>query len=580
MRQRRVIVEISPSALEVAVCRGRTIAGHRRIVLDKAEWPSPWQSALDDLKPQLDECVSQLGCAGCPTTIIYSVPGSFVHVHSCPAAAGRAGAVQAARLALSSLVTFPLDSNPHGIRLLHADRPAANSDGTPVRLHAIGAADTDATVAALTHWAQSAGLCVASVTPAEAALTAAALECAMSSGAAQTGATLFIGTHQSVLAVVSGQRLELVRTIAAGTETLVEALLRPVRPRGDGTSITLDRSAARRLLAAVGIPGAQAPLPDLPGCDGACILPLLQPALQRLSVEIKQSLRFGLSESARSAVALRLAGEGSRIPNLADVLARQAGIVQPVHTAIPDNPSDSPSPSSDRLAIRAASLSESLVCLLGNEATRQMTVTGLRRALIAGIAAAAALLTVQGVSVFATLSKERERLAAIKSSAAGTDALAGVQDRALAARTATTALSRRIATTMGQSPDWAAVLAVIAERTPPSMRILDLGMSSTGTTPSCSLRAYVRIGDAVNAPNEIRRFVEALGKEPLVDSVRLGMTQRAKVRGGDAETFELAIGLVPVPIGENLALPASLPSFAQPEGSVFNSRGLAEGATP
>ncbi len=529
---------------------------HRRVDLDRGEWPSAWLPALEELKAPLGECVSHLGCAGMPAAIVYSLPGTFVNVHSCPAGAGRWGAAEAAKLALASLATFPLDSNPHGMTLLHADRPGSKDDQAPLRLHMLSAADHDGTIAALTAWAASAGLNVTSVTPAEAVLNASAVALAMSAGPLENTATLWIGAHQSVLAVSLGHRLELVRTIATGTETLVDALLRPIRRRGEGEPVTLDRATARRLLASVGIPCPQQPLPEMPGFDGACILPFLQPALQRLAVEIKQSLRFGVGEALRGSVKLHVAGEGAATPNLGDVLSRQAAFA-PASSDAEHGSTPSVCSAAPRLTEQFLRMGETPICLLGLQAADDMALKGLRRTLLAGVTAAAALLTVQGLSARAALNEEQKRLDAIKSVAAGTQALAGVQDRALAAKAATAAIDQRIAAAMGQAPDWATFMAVIAERTPASMRIVDAGMSTGQGRATCALRGYVRIDETPDAPGEIRRFVETLSREPIVESVKLGATQRNQARGHDAATFELSIALVALPAAPQQPLAAA-----------------------
>ncbi len=576
MRGSRVIIEVSGSVFELALYRGSAVCGRRRVLLDRAEWPTPWSAGLDQLRPQLSEAIASLGCAGLPTTIVYSLPGTFVTVSACPQVAGTANALQAARLALASVATFPLDCNPSDARVFHEDprpnrgRGAGNKEqpADSARLHTIAAADQDAHVAALGAWAESAGLKVESVVPAEAVLTAAAARAATCTddraGGACHGprAVLWMGLHQSVLAVGNGAKLELVRTISTGAETLVDALLRPIRPKStpgtetttDPATITLERTAARRLLSTVGIPAPQQQLPELPGCDGTCILPILQPTLQRLAVEIKQSLRFGTDESVRSGLTLSIRGEGSQIPGLTEVLARLAG-VSPAQGAGKGTAAEAAA--SQLLTDEAHGLRASLPCLLGGEASDAMLTRGMRRGLLIGACAAAVMLSFEGVSIFFSFAKERERLAAAKLNAAGAGALASVQERALNARLATSGLSRRVSETLGNTPDWSAVMTVLAEQSPGSIRITSLEMSAESREAVCHVAGYVRRKETQDPAGEIRRFIESLSRVPLVSSVRLGVTQRGTVRGEEAHVFELSMTLVSVPVLHGRAGPVN-----------------------
>jgi hypothetical protein len=535
LSESRVILTISPSNLDVTVIGGRGSAQTRRRWFDRSDWPANWTAAIDEYRKPLAEMVTELDAAGLEATIVFASPATFVTVGACPGAAGKASALQAARLALSSLATFPMDTNPHDVRILHADAggttPAENA-----RIHTIAAADTDEHITTLTRLATAVGLRAAATVPAEGLLTVAAIGQALAEG--PVSATLCVGEHQTVLAVGGAGRLDLVRTIAAGTETLVEALVRPIRAQGGGETITLSREAARRLLTTVGIPSSKQELPGLAGCDGASVLPLLQPVLQRIAIEIKQSLRFGLDETTRAGIRLRVIGAGAGIANLDDLLSRQAGIGC-------DTASSKVAP--EDLSAIAFHRHDLLPTLLSNESSDQATVRGLRRALIAGVGAAAALLAIEGVSVYMSLAEEKNRLSAINSNVAGSAALADQQQRAVQARVLTTALNSRVQSTLGDGPAWSAVLDTIASRTPTSMRLLDVAITPGATGTICNLRGYVRLDKDTDAAGEIRKLVEGLGREPVVESVKLGVTQRANIRGRDSQTFELAITLVPVP---------------------------------
>jgi hypothetical protein len=533
----RVILTVLPSFVDVEVHRGRGTVASRRRWFDRGDWPVNWLIALDECRGPLAEMVGELDAAGVNTTIVFRSPGTFVSIGVCPAAAGRAGAMQAARLALSSLASFPLDANPHEVRLLHAD--GGNKAGPETaRFHTIAAADSNDHIAALTRLAEGAGLRVTGAGPEEA--TRASLAAARAVAQSAASAVLCVGEHQSVLTVGRASGLDLARTIGAGTETLVDGLTRPIWPRNGGDAITLNRDAARRLLGTIGIPGSRQELPGLAGCDGASVLPLLQPALQRIAVEIKQTLRFGVEESVRAGIRLRLIGPGAAIANLGEVLAQQAGI------ASEGRESEDPQAEA-RFRAFAVRRADSLPRLLCNESSDRACARGLRRALLAGVGTAAALLVVEGVSVHMSLKEEKRRLAAIESSVAGSAALAGQQEHAVHARALATSLNQRVRTTLGNTPAWWAVLDAIAAQTPEGVRVLEISTPPEAGGRVCGVRGYVRLEQGTDAAGRIRGLVNALQKEPVIESVRLGATSRANIRGHDAQMFELTLTPVALP---------------------------------
>lgn len=546
MSRALLIIELAPNMLDAALCRGRHVVATRRASLEHSDWNvapgAAW--SLDGHRDALQRLVGELTAderGQVSAFILSSTPGCVTSINACPAAAGVGPALAAARLALASVATFPIAEHPHAACVLHTDAKPAGVEASR-RIHTVAAADTDRNVTVVTQWAESAGLRVMAVAPAESALTIAAVEAATSQPEAR--AVLWLGTQQSVLAVAVRGRVEIVRAIGIGVESLVEALLRLTRRRDAGSDrggdeSPMTRDVARRLLADVGVPNPGDELPGLPGCTGANVLPLLQPVVQRLAVEIKQSLRFGTSEADRASVSLVVTGEGGGIPRLAEVLGGYAGIAV-AH-------GDGAVPERRPLAAVAAAHLHRLPMLLNRSTAETRLATGIRRGLLAGVAAAGLMLGIEAVSVVASLTKEQERLAAIRANSAGQEAMADLQNRAVQARTEATALGHRIARTLGQTPDWSAAMAAIARYAPESVRVLDLDMRMEDKRHVCRLRAYVRSDERHDPTTAIRNFVDSLGDCPIVETVRLGVTQRTSVRGHEAQSFELMIALVPLP---------------------------------
>lgn len=566
-----LILELASSSLEIALCRGRTVIATRRIDVERGDWNAAGATqdvfSLDHFSTPLQKAVAELtgGMRGAvPALILSSTPGSVTSIGACPAAAGTGPALAAARLAVASVAAFPIAEHPHAANVLHIDRPSRSRPGAAgvaaARIHTLSTADTEGHISTLTAWAESAGLKVLGVTPSEAALAVVAVHTAQHPE--QARAVLWLGGQQSVLAVSVHGRVEIVRTISAGFESLIDALMRPIRRREHEASdttepTTLTREQARRLLTVVGVPSVDDELPELPGCTGASVLPLLQPVIQRLAVEIKQSLRFGTSEADRAGLTLLLAGEGAGVPRLAEVLSSYAGVGF-------SGASEAP-PNRQPLVAAAAERFGQLPLLMCRAANDSRMAVGIRRGLLAGVAAAAVLLCVEAVSVFASLRKEQERLTAIKANSAGQEAMADVQDRAVRARVEATSLTNRIARTLGQSPDWSATMTVIARHAPEAVRVVDMNMSVEDKRHLCKLRGYVRKDVQHDPTVAIRAFVDSLSDSPIVENVRMGVTQRTMIRGHEAQAFELVISLVALPNYHAATDPPAAPLAATTE---------------
>lgn len=554
MPSQRVIIEVSPSALEVAVCRGGSILRRCRTELTLGQWPATWTDGLSQLDAALADAVTQLKCGGHPATVIYQgpTPGAVVSITSCAASAGTAAATNAATLALSNLASFPIDANPSVVEPLYRDR-----SGSVPQLHMIASADSEAVIAAISGWLDRAKLRFDGVMPAEVAAMLAAVEYGDELASTEhVHAALWIAGHTSALAAVHRGRLLLLRPISAGSDLLAEALTRPLRVRDAAAtpqSITLDRSEARTLLSRAGIPAAGQPMPGLEACDGTAALPWLQPVLQRLALEIKQSLRFGVAEADRANVRLSLTGPGALVPNLQGTLARLSGVLEADASTTPRSHIDA--------VVRRAELP----CLLSAERCTERAVHTLRRAMLVGVTAAAGLVAFDGLATRQTLSDQRARLVMIRQQTAG-GSLDASHHTTLMSYTAARSLQSRVESRLGDAPDWAAALRLIARTTPSSLRIQDLTMHNqsppAATTPApdeppapppppaggvCTLRGYV-FDKSVDGATTIRNYMQKLQGSPLVESVNLTSTQRTRLDGTEGQAFELRIAFVGVPV--------------------------------
>ncbi len=333
-RTRQVIVEVSPTRHELAVFEQGRLIGHRASRPAEGLGLSEWPAILRSLEAELENWVPDLGVRGEPVVVVYTGPDTAASMFDAPASAGEQRARLAAKLAMAGTISFPLEQNAHTEISLFRDGSAR--EGEQPKLRTLALADTEATILSLAMAIERGGLRPTGFVPAPGASLAAAVHALRCSAAAGSpGVVLWIGEHSSVIAGGEGDRLSFARLIPVGTETMVEALSAPVTAGRTDNTIALDRFSARELLFASGIPTVDGWSDSTTTIDPNAVLPLLQPVLQRLAVETKQSIRFGFAPEQRPRVRLRVAGPGASISGLGATCAAGVGVqfVQEGHGA-------------------------------------------------------------------------------------------------------------------------------------------------------------------------------------------------------------------------------------------------------
>ncbi|MGH7290417.1 MAG: hypothetical protein ACREJT_04355, partial [Myxococcota bacterium] len=486
---------------------------------------------------------------------IYAAPGSVTGLTSCATSINAAGAEQAATLALTNIADFPTEDAPSATCTLFVDRAhkkGRSAPETPAQRHILACADSEERTSALCEAITRAGLSVDALVPAEAVAMADAIRrCTTSIDPNEIAAVAWIGEHSTSFAVGSHGRLCFARTISSGTETLAEVLCRPLRARApEAAPVQLDYQQARTLFLAVGVPAPDALIAGHPTLAGSALLPHLQPILQRLSTEIKQSLRFGVAEADRVRIRLHLAGPGAAVPGLGEAIARLSGFpFEPTDftTAGPTGGPDALDSSTGGL-IRAMASSPNLSIRVLPAAARQARkMRSARNALLIGAAVAMAYVGYEAIDAYSTLGSERSKLAAATAELQRSQGPMAVRQEAIAARAALTDAERRLRKAMDQTPDWAAMMEIISQTTPESVRLSTLDMVRDGGRCTISLRGHIRFGEVSDPAVTIRSYVEAFEALPAVESVRLGATSRAALAGHDSQAFDLTLSVVPLP---------------------------------
>ncbi|MGQ0627524.1 MAG: hypothetical protein ACT4PL_05410 [Phycisphaerales bacterium] len=568
MQTRRVILEVLPSRLTLACVRNGRVVEHRTARPEASDFAARWPEGLASLRGMLAEWVNAMKLHGAPVTVLYSAPSATCVVHSCPAAAGRHGAVRAAELAVRETGSFSPSAGTLDLLPLLCD--PSTIAGREAQRHTLAVGDAHASTRALADWAQSAGLAPTQFIPHDAPTLMLALESATKAHGAGTPDAfevfLWFGEHTCAVAAGSGGALRFIRSVPIGTESLTDVLCRPLRSKRDDASagaatpaahtglITLDRATARRLLHTAGIPAPGTVADAALGLDATAVLPVMQPVLQRLAIELKQSLRFGLSESERASARLRLCGPGSFVPRLAQTLGQQVGILTPTSetTELPGVLVGDPGSGG---AITAwAAVDRCRINLLPDDLETQLTLRRTRTFAWAGMVGAAALIALYAGTGWLTLRTERQRLEAMRLGPGGNGQEQSLQLSAKRSQEQLDQLRARVDSEMGQSPPVSATLAALAQIAPSEVRFTAIVLEGeSGTTRpegpggTCAIEALALTDDPQRLAVILRDLTLRLEALPIVRSVRLGATQRTEQRGTPAQRFDLSIALNALP---------------------------------
>ncbi len=532
----RVVIEVSPTRVEVSLLG----EGARSLSRLRTAGEDSWGAVLDATRDTLKELIGTLGVLGARATVIYHAPTTSVGVFACPTSAGSKGVEQSVRLSLSENAGFALVPGASDLRVLWRDS-AATADPAAPQTHTLACADREETLEAVVAWASSAGVIVDRLVPASALLLERAVAAATDSSA--NALVLYVGEHGSVLASCAQGRVRLVRPIALGIEPLAGALRQA--PAADASGLVFEGESALKFVLTAGVPKRAQGGVAASGDDRA--LALMQPTLQRAVIEIRQTLRFGLTEQARKDLCLVVRGAGARVPRLGEVIAEQLGLTLKLAPEPPTTSGASACAQASTLGLAG----ERTVGLLPRASRSRALMERARRGVLVGAGVAMALILVQTVVARVQLSGARRTLAQEQSRAETIRPLIETQRRGREAGIAYTAAVARVRERFAVCPRWDAMLAVLSRRTPEGVRLSEVSMALDSTNkPIARFQGRTVLRAGVDANESIKRFMDELTSAPVFKAVRLGATQRLQSAEGVTITFDVSANLVELPLDD------------------------------
>ena len=541
MKKRMLAIGLSADRIDMLLCHGDRVLAARRLPLTLEPDAAKWSKSIMGAAKAVQTAAAEMDAAGAAAVVLYRSPTECAEYASLSSRSA-AAAQQAAILSCADALSCPIDLAVCEALMVGKDSTAA----TP-HIHMVIGADHDETISAIASMVQEAGLKFLSATPIDAAVMAGLASRALRHAENQVG-YLYVGEHRSFFVIAAKGSILFARPISLGLNALVSSLTRPVRMSGNTDAIELSAQAAREILFRHGFPDRQAVVSEEPRLTGGQIVPLLQPVLQRLIVELRQSLRFALPEDQRQTVKLRVCGPGCAVPRFTSIITDELE----VQATCDDRyvAYDWQKPESSGSELFDAAMERKALMRLGlqpQHIARQRHAARLRQWLWTGTAAALILIGTDSARLHHNLIGTREAANAAVARSAGMKSLQMTGEKLLAAATSMDKLEAAIANQSGTQLDLGACLREFARLTPATIKLTQITLRQSDGKMLGHVSGYAFEMHASGGRTQLEPFVDQLRASPLFANVSLTNVQVSSMTNKAGERFELDFGGVAAP---------------------------------
>lgn len=514
------IVVLLPSCLEVARVSGKIARQAARVSLSDTTMEAAWGQSLRPLDKPLAVALQQVGVrAGASLRFIYRSPDSVTE--SINLKVGSGDMSEPARLALAESTPFPWAEAVSCVKRLNVSSQSG--------VWYVGAAERRCNTDLLDALATRNGFRIADSLTDRSLLIEDVARRFAASNDAHARCLVELGATSSAILTAHQGNITSLRCVDLGYDAFIEAIMRSQSARRD-EELAFDAAAA--VLAKIGL----LPRGDLSAISNGAVddsmKPLMRAAIQRLVVEVRQTIRFGLPETDAVTCRVEVGGPGGAIPNLAPTLASHIDLEV---VCEPDGPVLTDAP----MAIAAAGLDSAEWIVPSAESFRRERRL-LHASLIAGGVLAAGLLAYEGLTVSRELSAERVVLAERQTKVEGLRAEIAARREAGVVSKDLARLERGVEEVSGEHTPWRAVfreLSSLCEVHP--VRLTDLSTSIIPGGTSWNLKGIVFL-DTNGQVDPLSQFIEQVQRSPLVAGVEVGATRRIEVEGRAAKQFSIS----------------------------------------
>jgi Tfp pilus assembly PilM family ATPase/Tfp pilus assembly protein PilN len=542
---RYVVLELQSDHLDVlAYASGRCRYAHR-IPVTLGSDPAAWTGDVQHLTQSLGAVVKEQKLHDWPTHVLYHSPTQAIDLASI-AVTSHTHALEAAYLSCTDALPYSsLTAVCEGV-VVGQDRARDNR-----QTHVVVAAERDDVAGVIADLVTGAELKYVSATPVEAALL-----CRIASGCLKStghhGCTLFIGQHVSFFIGLDARKLHFARQIRLGLESIIDSLVARSMTLPDGADHQFTREEACAILFEHGVPARDTVVDAARNISGRQIIPLMQPVLQRLIVDLRQSLRFGLPAQQRDTVSVVLTGLGATLPGLAELLQEELDV--PVQrdtdwpTQIQHQQPGAVGSGLDFIMQQPAVLTR--LNLLPRHVTEKRRTQRTLRLLWTGAAAALLFVAVDAGRLHMQVSEAGARAEQFEDQAKNLEQIAATSDRLRTAIGAINKLNNSVNQEMGICADLPACMHELSRITPASVRFLSIDFDDADDAMRLELSGFA-FDDSQDADRseQLEQLIAQLRASPLFTDVNLGAVQVGTLGNRVGQRFTVRAQTVGIPAG-------------------------------
>lgn len=525
----KFILVIGQGRIDGARVHGRRMLGSHRVDTSDLRHEQVWEGDLAEFEAPIALVMRSVGVtAGSAVVVSYASPKSTVEAIAVPARGPRA--IQAMRLSLGEAVETPLRHCAVGYQKLWSTRAPRN------QTLGLWAAESEITVAKLCAMLGRVGLRVERLVPSRAI---SLYSCWRTSETLGERDVVVVDVDEQITTMcgtVDGQP-RLVRQVGLGTDLFVDAYSRAMRTARGRDGATPGRDEAAAGLWSHGVPGRDDVVDRTGQTRGHDVLPLIQSVVQRLAIEIKQTVRFGMDLDNRR-VRVRLSGPGAMVPALAAVLSDHAeSLVEAIEPAGGADRVWGP----EQVVRRIIDGMPPDVNLLPGEMVKRSVTGSVRRAALIGAGLAAIVIAFEVGVKGRELARMEGELALLKPEVQTLERQ--LSERAEAARMSQVVdeTERRLQAAMGAAVDWHGALAVLGGVSDMGVRLSDIACAQERGRAVMTIRGTASISESHG--DGLRALLAMLSSRPEFEGVSLGATRLEQANGRSSRTFSISMEL-------------------------------------
>lgn len=528
----KLVLVIGHGRIDGARVNGRRIVASHRVEMPELRQEQAWDGELVEFEEPIAQIMRAVEiAAGSLVTVSYASPRTTVEAVSASATGEQA--VRMMRLSLGEATDTALRHCAVGHQRLWTTRKAQS------QTLGLWAAEADSSVVKLCAMLGRVGLRVDRLVPSRAISLYACWLQARSSGEANVVVVDVDEQITTMCGIVDGTP-RLVRQVGIGTDLFVDAYMRAMRSARGASESGPTREEAATSLWSHGVPGRDDVVDRIGATRGHDVLPLMQSVVQRLAIEIKQTLRFGLDAENRR-VPVRVSGPGAMVPALAALLSdhaeSQVEAIQSVergeHGWGPHN-----------VVRRVMDGMPPGINLLPATMVRRDVTRSIRRAALVGAGLAA-------IVIVGELGVKGRRLNHIESELALVAPEVGALSEQLSTLSQAATMSqvvaeteRRLQAAMGPAVDWHGAMEVVRGVPDLGVSLSEIECEQQEGRPVMTIRGSAAISESKG--DGLRALIAMLSSRPEFESVTLGATRLRDVNGEASRTFTISMQLRPV----------------------------------